>query len=56
MTVFDAARSAVFAIESHRSTVNFLGTLFRGASLGSILLVVALVVFARVEGNFAEEL
>ncbi len=38
----DAARVALRAIESHRSTVNFLGTLFRGASLGSILLVVAL--------------
>jgi len=37
-----AARAALRAIESHRSTVNFLGTLFRGASLGSILLVVAL--------------
>ena len=40
--LIDAARTAVRAIESHRSTVNFLGTLFRGASLGSILLVVAL--------------
>ena len=38
----DAARAAARAIESHRSTVNFLGTLFRGASLGSILLIVAL--------------
>jgi urea transport system permease protein len=38
----DAARAALRAIEAHRSTVNFLGTLFRGASLGSILLVVAL--------------
>jgi urea transport system permease protein len=38
----DAAREAVRAIETHRSYVNFLGTLFRGLSLGSILLVVAL--------------
>jgi urea transport system permease protein len=38
----DTARAALRAIESHRSSVNFLGTLFRGASLGSILLVVAL--------------
>jgi urea transport system permease protein len=29
-------------VESHISTVNFFGTLFRGVSLGSILLVVAL--------------
>lgn len=40
--LIEAARDAVRAIEGHRSTVNFLGTLFRGASLGSILLVVAL--------------
>ncbi len=40
--LIDAAHSAVIAIETHRSTVNFLGTLFRGDSLGSILLVVAL--------------
>ncbi len=38
----EAARAALRAIESHRSMVNFLGTIFRGASLGSILLVVAL--------------
>jgi len=38
----DAARATLRAIEGHRSIVNFLGTLFRGASLGSILLVVAL--------------
>ncbi|HLP07441.1 MAG TPA: urea ABC transporter permease subunit UrtB [Opitutaceae bacterium] len=38
----EAARAALRAIGAHRSTVNFLGTLFRGASLGSILLVVAL--------------
>jgi urea transport system permease protein len=40
--VATAARSAIVAVESHRSTVNFWGTLFRGVSLGSILLVVAL--------------
>lgn len=38
----DAAHAALRAIEGHRSVVNFLGTIFRGASLGSILLVVAL--------------
>ncbi|MFH1497269.1 MAG: urea ABC transporter permease subunit UrtB [Verrucomicrobiota bacterium] len=37
-----AAAKAMSAVESHRSTVNFIGTLFRGLSLGSILLVVAL--------------
>lgn len=38
----ESARVALHAIESHRTTVNFFGTLFRGLSLGSILLVVAL--------------
>jgi urea transport system permease protein len=37
-----AARAALRAVESHRSVVDFLGTLFRGISLGSILLVAAL--------------
>jgi urea transport system permease protein len=37
-----AATSALAAIDSHLLTVNFFGTLFRGLSLGSILLVVAL--------------
>ena len=37
-----AARATLRAIESHRSAVDFFGTLFRGASTGSILLVVAL--------------
>jgi urea transport system permease protein len=37
-----AARDALRAVESHRSTVDFFGTLFRGLSLGSILLVAAL--------------
>ncbi|RME71431.1 MAG: urea ABC transporter permease subunit UrtB [Verrucomicrobia bacterium] len=40
--VVKAADRALRAVESHRSLVNFLGTLFRGVSLGSILLVVAL--------------
>ncbi|RXK55411.1 urea ABC transporter permease subunit UrtB [Oleiharenicola lentus] len=40
--VATAAKSAMYAVESHRSTVDFLGTLFRGFSLGSILLVAAL--------------
>lgn len=38
----NAARSAIRALESHVSVVDFFGTLFRGVSLGSILLVVAL--------------
>ncbi|MEO7967585.1 MAG: urea ABC transporter permease subunit UrtB [Opitutus sp.] len=38
----DAASRAIFAVNSHLSTVNFFGTLFRGLSLGSVLLVVAL--------------
>ena len=37
-----AAKSAMHSVESHRSVVDFLGTLFRGLSLGSILLVLAL--------------
>ena len=37
-----AARSALDAVDRHRSNVNFFGTLFRGLSNGSILLVVAL--------------
>ena len=37
-----AARIALDAIDQHRSFVDFFGTLFRSASLGSILLVVAL--------------
>ncbi len=36
------ARAALRAVESHRSFVDFFGTLFRGVSLGSILLVAAL--------------
>jgi urea transport system permease protein len=40
--VVTAAKSALYAVESHRSTVDFLGTIFRGISLGSILLVAAL--------------
>lgn len=37
-----ATRAALRAVESHRSAVDFFGTLFRGVSLGSILLVGAL--------------
>lgn len=37
-----AAHGALRAVESHVSAVNFFGTLFRGLSLGSVLLVVAL--------------
>jgi urea transport system permease protein len=40
--VAQAARGAIDAIEQHISAVNFFGTIFRGLSLGSILLVVAL--------------
>ncbi|MFT3782398.1 MAG: urea ABC transporter permease subunit UrtB [Nibricoccus sp.] len=36
-----AARSAIHAVEQHRSAVDFVGTLFRGVSAGSILLVLA---------------
>ena len=41
-SVANAARAALKAVESHLMTVNFFGTLFRGLSLGSVLLVVAL--------------
>lgn len=37
-----AAKGAIYAVESHRSRVDFFGTIFRGVSLGSILLVAAL--------------
>ncbi len=37
-----AAAAALVRIESHVSTVNTLGTLFRGLSAGSVLLVVAI--------------
>ncbi len=37
-----AAHSALLAIDHHRSVVKFFGTLFRGLSAGSVLLVVAL--------------
>jgi urea transport system permease protein len=40
--VVAAATRAVNSINHHISTVNFFGTIFRGASQGSILLVVAL--------------
>lgn len=37
-----AARAALRAVDGHRAGVDFFGTLFRGLSLGSVLLVVAL--------------
>ena len=37
-----AAKDALKAVESHRSFVDIFGTIFRGLSLGSILLVLAL--------------
>jgi len=40
--VLKAARLALQAVEQHRSAVDFFGTIFRGISLGSILLVAAL--------------
>ncbi len=42
LQVATAARAAQQAVERHRSAVDFFGTLFRGVSLGSILLVGAL--------------
>ncbi len=40
--VLQAAKRAIASIQSHIWFVNFYGTIFRGLSLGSILLVVAL--------------
>lgn len=40
--LLDAAQKALAAVEGHRSAVNFFGTIFRGFSLGSVLLVVAI--------------
>jgi len=40
--VATAATRALAAIDQHKSVVNFFGTLFRGLSAGSILLVVSL--------------
>ncbi len=40
--VAKAATAALAAIDQHKAVVNFYGTLFRGLSAGSILLVVAL--------------
>lgn len=37
-----AAKSALTSIDSHISTINAVGTAFRGLSLGSVLLVVAI--------------
>ncbi|CAM2967617.1 urea ABC transporter permease subunit UrtB [Rariglobus hedericola] len=36
------AKAALVAIDNHKSNINFFGTLFRGLSLGSILLIVAI--------------
>jgi len=41
-TVLRETKIAISSIEQHISWVNFFGTIFRGISLGSILLVVAL--------------
>ncbi len=40
--LLEAAKKALSAVESHRTVVNFFGTIFRGFSLGSVLLVVAI--------------
>jgi urea transport system permease protein len=40
--VIAATKAAMHAVESHRSFVDLFGTIFRGISLGSILLVLAL--------------
>jgi urea transport system permease protein len=40
--VAEAARSVLKTIDDHKSTINFFGTIFRGISLGSILLIVAI--------------
>lgn len=40
--VLKSAKLALQSVEQHRSAVDFFGTLFRGVSLGSILLVAAL--------------
>jgi len=41
-TLIAATKSALHSVETHRDVVDFLGTIFRGLSLGSILLVLAL--------------
>ena len=40
--LFAAARKALKSIDHHRTTINIFGTFFRGLSLGSILLLVAI--------------
>ena len=40
--VAEAARVALKIIDDHRGQINFYGTIFRGISLGSILLIVAI--------------
>ncbi len=42
MALVAAATRALAAIDQHKSVVNFFGTLFRGLSAGSVLLVVSL--------------
>lgn len=38
----ETAKAVLVAIDNHKSTINFFGTIFRGLSLGSVLLVVAI--------------
>lgn len=40
--VASSAKAVMVAIDNHKSTINFFGTIFRGLSLGSVLLVVAI--------------
>ena len=40
--VAEAARVVLKTIDDHKGTINFFGTIFRGVSLGSILLIVAI--------------
>ncbi|HEY8933166.1 MAG TPA: urea ABC transporter permease subunit UrtB [Rariglobus sp.] len=40
--VIQSAKAALQAIDNHKTNINFVGTLFRGLSLGSILLIVAI--------------
>lgn len=42
LAIAAAAKSALVSVESHRAAVDFFGTIFRGISTGSILLVGAL--------------
>jgi len=40
--VADSAKAVLKVIDEHRAMINFYGTIFRGVSLGSILLIVAI--------------